>query len=74
MEKVIYIIVSMSGKAFIHDANTFIWFEDGNIDKQIKNDARYFDTIGEAMKCAAEFNNDFGSTTWKVISYNIKKD
>lgn len=74
MEKVIYIIVSLSGKAFIQDSNTFIWFEDGNIDKQIKKYARTFDTIGDAMKNAAELNHNFGSTTWKVISYNIKED
>lgn len=74
MEKVIYIIVSLSGKAFIQDSNTFIWFEEGNVDKQIKKYARKFETIGDAMKDASDFNNAFGSTTWKVISYNIKED
>lgn len=69
-KKEVFIIVTMSGKAFYHNDHSIIYFND-DYENQIREGAPMFDTIGEAMRVASELNQKLGATTFKVISYSI---
>lgn len=69
-KKEVFVIVTMSGKAFYRDETSIIYFND-DYDQQIKESAPIFNTIGDAMRVAGEMNEKLGSTTFKVISYSI---
>lgn len=71
-KKEVFVLVTMSNKAFYSNSNTYIWFEDfSSTEKQLKNNAQMFNTIGDAMKVAAEINKALGTTLYKVVSYYL---
>lgn len=71
-KKEVFVLVTMSNKAFYLNSNTYIWFEDFlSTEKQIKDNAQMFNTIGDAMKVAAEINKALGTTLYKVVSYYL---